>query len=90
LSRDKLIYAKDALRGMKKGLLVGALIGVLAGLAIQTTSTFSTGMAAQAVSPHGFQLLTTSVGVTMFIAAAFGIVGAFFGALLQDVIERRH
>jgi hypothetical protein len=75
---------------MKKGLLIGALIGFLAGLAIQTTGTFSTGMAAQAISPNAFKFLTASIGVTMFIAAAFGIVGAFFGALLQDVIERRH
>jgi hypothetical protein len=75
---------------MRKWVLIGAIMGILAGLAIQTTGTFLTGMAAQAISPNAFKFLTTSIGVTMFIAAAFGIDGAFFGALLQDIIERRH
>ena len=75
---------------MRKGMLLGAIIGALVGLFLTSRSSLATGMATQALSQSGLQFLATSLWVTIFVAAACGIVGAFLGAILQDAIEKRH
>ncbi len=74
---------------MRKGTLVGAIAGFLLGLLLQAHGSFTTGMAAGSLSMTGFHFVAASLGVTIFIAALCGIIGAFLGALLQDVLERR-
>lgn len=73
---------------MRKGILFGALAGFLTGLFLSARGTFATGMAAHTLSPAGVQFFAATIGITLFIAAACGIVGAFLGALLQDTIEK--
>lgn len=86
---ETLIYSVFPCFSMRRGALIGAIIGFLAGLILQTIGTFSTGMAARSLSPESLHFLGISIGVTLFIAASCGIIGAFLGALLQDVLERR-
>lgn len=74
---------------MRKGILLGALAGFLTGLFLSARGSFATGMAAHTLSPAGVQFFATTIGVTLFIAAACGIVGAFVGALLEDAFVRK-
>jgi len=71
---------------MRKGLLIGALIGFLAGLVIQSYGSWTTGMAS--LTPEGAYYLSVSLVFTLFVASSCGIIGAFIGALLQDLIEK--
>ena len=72
---------------MRKGVLVGAIIGFLAGLLLQSRGSFTTGVAAHTLSPEGFHLIAASFAITLFVAALCGIIGAFLGALLEEVLE---
>jgi len=72
---------------MRKGTLVGAIIGFLAGVLLQSSGSFTTGMTARALSPAGFQFVVASFAITLFVAALCGVVGAFLGALLEEVLE---
>ena len=72
---------------MRKGLLIGAIIGFLAGLVLKTYGSWTTGMVS--LSPDGAYILASSFVVTLFVASSCGIIGAFIGALLQDLIEKR-
>jgi hypothetical protein len=74
---------------MRKGMLLGAIIGFLAGLLLQSRGVLTTGMAARGLSPEGFHFLGITLGVTVFVAAACGIVGAFLGAVLEDAIAQK-
>jgi hypothetical protein len=74
---------------MRKGTLIGALMGFLAGLVIQVSGSVLTGMATRTLSPESMHFLAVSIVITLFIAALFGVIGAFLGALLEEVLERR-
>lgn len=74
---------------MRKGTLIGAIIGFLAGLLLQARGSFTTGMASHTLSPESAQFIMLSLGITIFIAALFGVIGAFLGALLEETLERK-
>lgn len=74
---------------MRKGTLIGAIIGFLAGLLLQTRGSWTTGMAARALSPESAQFIMLSLGITIFVAALFGVIGAFLGALLEESVMRK-
>ena len=69
---------------MNKGLTVGGIAGIVVGLLIQSTGTL-TGMAVKSINPAS--VIAGSLAITVFIAALCGIIGAFLGALMQDVME---
>jgi len=75
---------------MRKGMLLGAIAGFLAGLLLQSRGMLTTGMVSSGLSPNTFQFLAASVSVTVFVAAACGIVGAFLGAVLEDALQGNH
>lgn len=74
---------------MRRGALIGAIIGFLVGLLVQATGSLTTGMAVRGLSPESAHFLAVSIGVTLFVAALCGVIGAFLGALLQEVLEKR-
>jgi hypothetical protein len=74
---------------MRKGILLGAIAGFLAGLFLSARGSLATGMAAHTLSPAGVQFFAAGIGVALFIAAACGIIGAFLGAVLEDVIAQK-
>jgi len=74
---------------MRKGTLIGAIIGFLAGLVLQASGSWTTGMASRALSPESAQFIMVSLGITIFIAALCGVIGAFLGALLEETVMRR-
>jgi len=74
---------------MRKGVLIGAMIGFLVGILVQVQGSFATGMASRSLSQESVHFIAVSFWVTIFVASLFGIIGAFLGALLQDVMERR-
>jgi len=71
---------------MQKGALIGAAIGFLAGVIIQSTGT-PTGMLT--ISTESTQFIATTISILFFIAALFGVIGAFLGALIQEVLEKK-
>ncbi len=74
---------------MRKSTLIGAIIGFLVGLVLQAGSSLTTGMAARGLSPESTHFLGISIAVTLFVAALCGIIGAFLGALMQDVMDKK-
>lgn len=74
---------------MRKGAVIGAIIGFLVGLHLQASGTLLTGMAARSLNPEATQFLAASFAISLFVAALFGAIGAFVGALLQEVLHRR-
>lgn len=89
MHRQNINIAKNDRKRMRKGMLFGAIIGTLIGVFLSSRSSFATGMAAHTLSPAGVQFFAATIGITLFIAAACGIVGAFVGALLEDVFVRK-
>ncbi len=74
---------------MRKGMLIGAIAGFLAGLLIQARGSLTTGMSVNTLELESAHLILMALGATFFIAALFGIIGAFLGAILQDLLEKR-
>jgi len=74
---------------MRKGAIAGAVIGFIVGLLVQTTGSLVTGMATIKLSAESTYILATSITALFFIAALFGVIGAFLGALMQEVIDKR-
>jgi uncharacterized membrane protein YeaQ/YmgE (transglycosylase-associated protein family) len=70
-------------------MLLGAIVGFLAGLLLQSRGVLTTGMVSRGLSPEGLHFLGVSLGITVFVAAACGIVGAFLGAVLEDAIAQK-
>lgn len=69
---------------MRKGMLIGAIVGFLGGLLLQSRGSWTTGMAAQSISPEGAYVFAMAFGFTLFIAALCGIICAFIGAVLEE------
>ncbi len=74
---------------MRKGTLIGAIIGFVIGLLLQSTGSFTTGMTAQTISIESFPFFAATIWVTVFIAALCGVIGAFLGAVLEEVFGRK-
>jgi hypothetical protein len=73
---------------MRRGKLIGAVIGFLAGLFLQSRATL-TGMATGSISSDSLHTLGLGITLTLFIAALFGIIGAFVGAFMEEVFRPR-
>lgn len=71
---------------MRKGMLTGAVAGFLAGLLIQARGSLITGLASGTFTGESAHLVLVTIGLTLFIASLCGIICAFIGAVIEELL----
>jgi energy-converting hydrogenase Eha subunit A len=73
---------------MRKGMLIGAIVGFLGGYALQSHG-FTTGMAALSFGGNSDKIIGYSVVASLFVASLCGVICAFLGELIDELLERQ-